>query len=81
MLNYSEILKKCKDYYFKYIKKGNIVKVPDEFVIMQFYDLVLNILNQEPFDYVYSFKVEDIKFIEKYKLNLSEVINNFKVYI
>ena len=49
VLNYTEVLKDCKDYYLYYIKKENTNNVPEEFVIMQFYDLVINILNQQIF--------------------------------
>lgn len=81
VLNYTEVLKDCKDYYLNYIKKENTNNVPEEFVIMQFYDLVINILNQEIFEYIYSFKIEDVKFIEMYNINIVNVINKFKKYI
>ena len=48
---------------------------------MQFYDLVINILNQQIFEYIYSFKIEDVKFIEMYNINIVNVINKFKKYI
>ena len=81
VLNYTEVLKDCKDYYLNYIKKENTNNVPEEFVIMQFYDLVINILNQQIFEYIYSFKIEDVKFIEMYNINIVNVINKFKKYI
>lgn len=81
VLNYTEVLKDCKDYYLNYIKKENTNNVPEEFVIMQFYDLVINILNQQIFEYIYSFKMEDVKFIEMYNINIVNVINKFKKYI
>lgn len=81
VLNYAEVLKDCKDYYLNYIKKENTNNVPEEFVIMQFYDLVINILNQQIFEYIYSFKIEDVKFIEMYNINIVNVINKFKKYI
>lgn len=81
VLNYTEVLKDCKDYYLNYIKKENTNNVPEEFVIMQFYDLVINILNQQIFEYIYSFKIEDLKFIEMYNINIVNVINKFKKYI
>lgn len=81
VLNYIEVLKDCKDYYLNYIKKENTNNVPEEFVIMQFYDLVINILNQQIFEYIYSFKIEDVKFIEMYNINIVNVINKFKKYI
>lgn len=81
VLNYTEVLKDCKDYYLNYIKKENTNNVPEEFVIMQFYYLVINILNQEIFEYIYSFKIEDVKFIEMYNINIVNVINKFKKYI
>lgn len=81
VLNYTEVLKDCKDYYLNYIKKENTNNVPEEFVIMQFYDLVINILNQQTFEYIYSFKIEDVKFIEMYNINIVNVINKFKKYI
>ena len=73
VLNYTEVLKDCKDYYLNYIKKENTNNVPEEFVIMQFYDLVINILNQQIFEYIYSFKIEDLKFIEMYNINIVNV--------
>ena len=81
VLNYTEVLKDCKDFYLNYIKKENTNNVPEEFVIMQFYDLVINILNQQIFEYIYSFKIEDVKFIEMYNINIVNVINKFKKYI
>lgn len=81
VLNYTEVLKDCKDYYLNYIKKENTNNVPEEFVIMQFYYLVINILNQQIFEYIYSFKIEDVKFIEMYNINIVNVINKFKKYI
>ena len=81
VLNYTEVLKDCKDYYLNYIKKENTNNVPEEFVIMKFYDLVINILNQQIFEYIYSFKIEDVKFIEMYNINIVNVINKFKKYI
>lgn len=81
VLNYGEVLEGCKEYYLKYIKKENINNIPEELVIMQFYDLVINILNQQIFEYIYSFKAEDIKFIEMYNINIVNVINKFKKYI
>lgn len=81
VLNYTEVLKDCKDYYLNYIKKENTNNVPEEFVIMQFYDLVINILNQQIFEYIYSFKIEDLKFIEMYNINIVNVINKLKKYI
>lgn len=81
VLSYGEVLKDCKEYYLKYIKKENINNIPEEFIIMQFYDLVINILNQQIFEYIYSFKTEDIKFIEMYNINVFNVISKFKKYI
>lgn len=81
VLNYTEVLKDCKDFYLNYIKKENTNNIPEEFVIMQFYDLVINILNQQIFEYIYSFKIEDVKFIEMYNINIVNVINKFKKYI
>lgn len=81
MLDYSLILKECKEYYLNNIKKEDNIKIPDEFVIMNFYDFVLNILNQIIFEYTYTFKLNDINFIKKYDINVFEVIDKFKKYI
>ena len=81
MLNYSNILNESKEYYLENIKKENKDNIPEEIVIMQLYNLVLNILNQEVFDYVYSFKKEDLEFLVKYNIDVLDLINKFKNYI
>lgn len=81
MLDYSNILKETKEYYLKNIKKEEKDNIPEEIVIMQLYNLILNILNQHMFNYVYIFKREDIEFLIKYNINIVELINKFKKYI
>ena len=81
MLDYNNILNKSKEYYIQNIKKENIDNIPEEFIIIQIYELVLNILNQQIFDYVYSFKKHDMEFLIKYNINIVELINKFKKYI
>lgn len=74
MLDYKNILKKINKYYIKNIDIYNKEKLPKEFIIMKLYDLVLNILNQNTFNYQYIFKKEDLYFVSKYKINIFEVI-------
>jgi hypothetical protein len=81
MLDYNNILNECKEYYIENIKKQNVAGISEEIIIMQLYDLVLNILNQQIFDYVYSFKKDDIEFLIKYNINIVDLINKFKKYI
>lgn len=76
MLNYSDILEQCNKYYMK--KINNKYDIPKEFIISYLFELASNILNQEIFDYVYTFKKEDIDFIEKYKVNVSDLIIFFQ---
>ena len=76
MLSYSNILEQCNKYYVEKINNKN--DIPKEFIIAYLFDLVSNILNQEIFDYVYIFKKEDIDFIEKYEINLSDLIIYFR---
>ncbi len=80
MLDYKEILQDSKEYYFNFIKEKNR-GIPDDIVIMKFYDLILNILNQEKFNYIYHFKKQDFDFIIKYDIDLNKVINHFYKYI
>ena len=68
--------KKNDKYYVEKINNKN--DIPKEFIIAYLFDLVSNILNQEIFDYVYIFKKEDIDFIEKYEINLSDLIIYFR---
>lgn len=81
VLDYRKILNESKSYYLENIKKENIYNIPEEIVIMQLYDLVLNILNQEIFEHVYSFKKEDLEFLVKYNIDVVDIINKFKNYI
>lgn len=81
MLDYSNILKETKEYYLKNIKKEDKDNIPEEIVIMQLYNLILNILNQQMFDYVYIFKREDLELLIKYNINIVDLINEFKKYI
>ena len=76
MLSYSNILEQCNKYYVEKINNKN--DIPKEFIIAYIFDLVSNILNQEIFDYVYIFKKEDIDFIEKYNINVSDLIIYFR---
>lgn len=76
MLNYRDVLEQCNKYYVEKINNKN--DIPKEFIIAYIFDLVSNILNQEIFDYVYIFKKEDIDFIEKYEINLSDLIIYFR---
>lgn len=76
MLNYRDVLEQCNKYYVEKITNKN--DIPKEFIIAYIFDLVSNILNQEIFDYVYIFKKEDIDFIEKYEINLSDLIIYFR---
>ncbi len=76
MLNYRDVLEQCNKYYVEKINNKN--DIPKEFIIAYLFDLVSNILNQEIFDYVYIFKKEDIDFIEKYEINLSDLIIYFR---
>lgn len=81
MLNYSDILNESKNYYLENIKKEKIYNIQEEFIVMKLYDLILNILNQEVFNYVYNFKKEDIEFLIKYNVSIVDLINKFKKYI
>ena len=74
MLSYSNILEQCNKYYLE--KINNKYDIPKEFIVS--YLLVSNILNQEIFDYVYIFKKEDIDFVEKYNINVSDLIIYFR---
>ena len=76
MLNNRDVLEQCNKYYVEKINNKN--DIPKEFIIAYLFDLVSNILNQEIFDYVYIFKKEDIDFIEKYEINLSDLIIYFR---
>lgn len=76
MLSYSNILEQCNKYYLK--KISNKYDIPKEFIIAYLFELVSNILNQEIFDYVYIFKKDDINFIEKYNINVSDLIIYFR---
>lgn len=76
MLSYSNILEQCNKYYLK--KINNKYDIPKEFIIAYLFELVSNILNQEIFDYVYIFKKEDIDFVGKYNINVSDLIIYFR---
>lgn len=79
MLSYSNILEQCNKYYLE--KINNKYDIPKEFIVSYLFELVSNILNQEIFDYVYIFKKEDIDFVEKYNINVSDLIIYFrKIY-
>lgn len=81
MLNYNNILSKCKEYYIQSIKQEKNDNIPEEIIIIQIYELVLNILNQYVYDYIYFFKAEDIKFLIKYNIDVIKLINTFREYI
>lgn len=81
MLEYNEILEESKKYYFNFIEKENKNNFPKDIIIMNLYNLVINVLNQQVFDYTYSFKKEDIEFISKYNINMLNIIDKFRKYI
>lgn len=76
MLSYSNILEQCNKYYLE--KINNKYDIPKEFIVSYLFELVSNILNQEIFDYVYIFKKEDIDFVGKYNINVSDLIIYFR---
>lgn len=76
MLSYSNILEQCNKYYLE--KINNKYDIPKEFTVSYLFELVSNILNQEIFDYVYIFKKEDIDFVGKYNINVSDLIIYFR---
>ena len=62
-----------------YLEKiNNKYDIPKEFIVSYLFELVSNILNQEIFDYVYIFKKEDIDFVGKYNINVSDLIIYFR---
>ena len=75
-MNYDLLLEKSREYYNSNMKEYN-TNMPDDFVIMQLFDLMSNLLNQVEYDYIYTFKEHDFDFIIKYNINIPNALDYF----
>lgn len=80
MLDYA-LVKKETDQYYETEMKSYSDDIPEEIEKARFYELVVNLLNQEVLDYHYTFKESDFDFIIKYHIALPKLLKHFEKLI